>query len=144
MRDSGMPNKGKVIEEVRNMLMNARRDPAFARTFIETICLHERPWERPHRAACSGSEGYRWEYPYRNRIIHSLAEYLGLDEKKRKLIHAGAEDGVKWGGEPPDLFVSVVSETLTMREVGVEGYRKQVFDKMRNLGKKIVRGDRHE
>lgn len=131
------PTRGDVIKAVREMLTRKKRDPSFATHFINEVCVHERPFEGPRRVSLIGGGG-RYEYGYMERILNSLATYIHMSDKDRKILHGGNEDGVKWCGEPITQFIDVCNEHTLMLEMGVEKYRARFFKMAKGLGAKIV------
>jgi hypothetical protein len=48
-----------------------------------------------------------------------------MDDANRKMLHAGAEDGVKWGGEPIPQYLDICNETGIYREIDTMAYIKR-------------------
>jgi len=131
-----VPGRTEVIETCRSMLMRARRDPDFARFFVEEVCAPASLYERPQRMGCVGG-GTRWDFPFLARVTQSLNDYIAMSEQDRHLLHAGLEDGVAWRGEPVNVYVDVVNETEKLRRAGsVAAYLDDCPEDVREIRRK--------
>jgi len=116
------PDRGQIITELRDLFERNGTDASFAATFVSDICQPCTQWENPRMVAAIGG-GNRWEYPYQTRIILSAHTWLALKPREREIIAAGAtEDGIRWRGEPVNVYIEAAGETLRMRQVGIRAY----------------------
>lgn len=129
------PSKEVLWNDLRNLFAECGYSTEHARFFVQSICSPYNPrFERPYRVAVAGNlNGQRWEEPYRSRLMQCAAIYLRMSETDRKMLHAGAEDGVHWRGEPIRQFIDIVNETMHMRQIGVAEYRALTKKKLRDF-----------
>ena len=82
--------------------------------------------------------GNRWEQPYVLRLLNNFRAYCMLPEDQRSIVTAAAEDGVYWNGDrikgkdgKPLEFIRIYDETLRMREMGIDKYRRELLPKLK-------------
>jgi len=131
--DQPKPCIQDVIDEATNIVTQYQHPADAGRWIIAKLLEPERPEERSRMTAMTGSSGNRWDYPYRSRVIPCVQKYCTLTPDDRKFIKAAREDGVFWRGDDMDFFHTVYDETMKMREVGIETYRKKALESMKKV-----------
>lgn len=126
------PTKERLWDDLRDLFHECHHTTEQARYFVQAICSpydprHEKPYRRPVAGAMNNQ---RWEEPYRARLMQCAAIYLRMSQQDRSMLHAGAEDGVYWRGEPVSQYVDIVDETLLMRQMGLRPYRTEAAQKL--------------
>ena len=76
----------------------------------------------------------KWVFPYLERLIATLRDYVSLPTTDQKIVFGCAEDGVFWRGDNLDMFFhneySIYNEAMRMRDMGKDEYKrsaKQIF-----------------
>jgi len=67
-----------------------------------------------------------WKCPYHERLLVTLAIFLTRPAEEQSIIIEARKDGVYWRGDDIAFFARVWDETLRMRQMGVEEYRKSI------------------
>lgn len=82
--------------------------------------------ERPQTANVVGkANSKRWLTPYADRLIASFRKFVTLTPKEQEFVIAAYEDGVLYNGYEPEMFALIYDETMTMRKIGPDAYRKE-------------------
>lgn len=133
---SSAPTKEVLWHNLRDLFSSQGFDTEFARYFVREVCSpYCEKLEHPYRKPVSGSTDLqRWEEPYRERLMQCASVYIRMSDADRRMLHAGAEDGVKWRGESIRQYVDICNETMRMREIGVDKYRAEVRAKLHAFG----------
>lgn len=97
--------------------------------FIGLINFNQDWSERPRMNRANTG----WVWPFRLKIILLLEKYIYSDDLLRDTIDSAKLVGVDWRGDDFNELVSVINEHEKMNEIGVEVYRKQAIEKMKNL-----------
>ena len=89
--------------------------------------------EKPRLVPVQGKEDKaRWMLPYLDRLVYTLRKFANLTSKDRQIVIAGViEEKVPWRGDDLDFYLKVVDESLKMRKIGVDAYRKEAIKKMK-------------
>ena len=107
--------------------------------------------ERPRLAACAQVDaGQRWQMPYLNRLLATLARYCCLPAPHRETILAARSDRVFWRGEEviardggPGHFIRIYEEIMLSRKYqSAKAYvgQTKLFQRMRDaIAGKLVR-----
>jgi uncharacterized phage protein (TIGR02220 family) len=70
-----------------------------------------------------------WSFPYIDRLMYTLRKYLMLSREDQVVIYGCVDDGIHWRGDDIDFFYnnehSIYNETMKMRELGMDEYKKQ-------------------
>jgi hypothetical protein len=90
----------------------------------------ERPGET-YEVTRNGKTG--WSEGYAVRCAHALLTFIDLPEADRQFVLGGIQDRVPYRGDKIEFYRSVYSETMRMREIGVEKYRKEAIAKMKRF-----------
>jgi len=101
-----------------------------AKWWLETMQEPRRDTERSIKKYRKDGDGYFWESPYLFRLTDNLKTYITAPALTQKIIFGCAEEKVFWrGDEDMGYFYhnehSVYNETKTMKEVGIDEYRKK-------------------
>ena len=121
------PSMSQVMDELRQMFAAHGLDTQAVRWFV-SACIppYNADYERPSVVSVAGDRNAtRWLTPYRDRVVDCARTYLAMGKEDAAKLHAGVEDGVRWRGEPISQYLAIYRETMRMREIGVEAYRKQ-------------------
>lgn len=93
--------------------------------------------ETPRLVTVQGKEkenAQRWACPYNERLIYTFRKFVEMSPKDQKtVLHGIRAMNVPWRGDEIDFYTTVVNETMIMREIGVEDYRKQARGKARSV-----------
>jgi hypothetical protein len=90
--------------------------------------------EKPNRFEVprkTRKDGFIW--PYADHVVFLLNKFIALDQDFQQLIVDARVDNVFWHGEDRELFITVISETLKMRESDKGEYRQRAKDKIKTL-----------
>lgn len=137
---SSKPTLDQIKRDLVDRCQQKGFDTGFAKYFWTEVCPPYNPkYEQPHMVAVQGAQNStRWVEPYRMRIMQCLESYFAMSANDRTLLHSGVEEGVKWKGEPIAQYLDTCSETVRMREVGLDAYRKIAKEA---IGKIINKGE---
>jgi len=83
------------------------------------MLVYQRPRARSESVTAvssSSGEGQGGIDPYITRLRSTLAAFLRMDEKGRRFVKAGIEDGVEWRGEHLVQYAEIYKETMKMRD----------------------------
>ena len=91
-------------------------------------------FDAPREIPTLSKDGVRWACPYHERLVGTLRAFALMVPADRRIVIAGIEgDRVWWRGESARNYADIVRETLRMRVAGIETYRKEVTDKLKNF-----------
>ena len=65
------------------------------------------------------------QFSYLSRMQQSAATWMRLSAKDRSILVAGADDDVRWRGEPVAQYQDIWNETMKMRDIGRDAYIAQ-------------------
>lgn len=77
------------------------------------------------------SESWRW--PYHENTIHLFKKFSAYPRAHQDTIIAAREDKIFWRGDEMCFFMQVIDETLKMRELGTEKYKKKAVARSKGL-----------
>lgn len=103
-------------------------DPAEAARWWMGIVEPPKDYEKPRRKK---AESTTWVTPYTDRVVYTLVKFFKLTTEEQETVVSCREDKVYWRGDDIDLLMRVYDETMEMRRIGVEAYRKKALSKMR-------------
>lgn len=117
--------------------------PAEAIAASEWWMRHQSP-PKPYEAArqVETRDGPIWQMPYTERTLYCLKKFCSLSHADQTIVVAAAEDGCFWRGDDMGFFFhnnpSVYTETMRMREIGVDAYKAESKIYARSMIKKIT------
>lgn len=95
--------------------------------------------ERPQTANVVGkANSKRWLTPYADRLIASFRRFVTLTPTKQEFVIAAFDDGVFYNGDEPEMFASIYDETMAMRKIGPDAYRKEAVKRMGRLASRMT------
>ena len=89
--------------------------------------------DKPKQISVHGKDGMRWITPYADRLKHNLELFLKLPPTDQQYIVGAADDGVLWNGDEMPFFYAVYEETMKMKDLGSDKYRRRSAQQARAL-----------
>lgn len=98
------------------------------------MSLQEPENKDEHARIVRGKDGEeRWHYPYLDRVVYCMSRYLKHGVEERHYILSAMQSGIAWRGDEIDRFKHIVEEHETMREIGLDDYRKLCRENTRRM-----------
>lgn len=97
------------------------------RWFLNLLEPKDEVFERPKHVPVKTKKGVVLvtRYPYVYRVHFAMKRFFIADPDFQRLIINAREDKIFWRGDTREFFLTVIRETLNMREIGRDQYIAQ-------------------